>query len=124
MNTSCRYSLGIYLLKHNLIIGCLNFEYNGYVYETSVSFKFEKVEIVPLHFWKEVLCHQVSLDIVGAELVTVNFLCLRDDPEGDRAILEKLPKKCGIVLVVKVKESADAISSFLREKFKAEISCV
>ena len=104
-------------------IGCLNFEYNGYVYEASAS-KFEKVEIVPLHFWKEVLCHQVGLNIVGAEFVTVNFLCLRDDPECDGAVLEKLPKICGVIIVVKVEEITDAVSSFLREKFKAEISRV
>ena len=78
----------------------MNFEYN--VYEASVSSKFEKVEIVPLHFWKEVLCHQIGLNIVGAEFFTVNFLCLRDDPECDRAVLEKLLKKCGIIIIVKV----------------------
>ena len=101
----------------------MNFKYNGYVYEAT-AFKFEKVEVVPLHFWKEVLCHQVSLDIVGAEFFAVDFLCLRDDPECDRAVLEKLPKICGVIIVVKVEEFTDAISSFLRKKFKAEISCV
>ena len=105
-------------------ISCSDFESNNYVYEDSEFSKFEKVEIVPLHFWKEVLCHQVSLDIVGAELVTVNFLCLRDDPECDGAVLEKLSKKCGIIIVVKLEELTDGISSFLREKFKAEISRV
>ena len=109
-----------------MIIGCLNFKYNGYgyVYKASVSSKFEKVEIVPLHFWKEVLCHQIGLNIVGAELFTVDFLCLRDDPECDGAVLEKLSKKCGIIIVVKLEELTDGISSFLREKFKAEISRV
>ena len=77
-----------------------------------------------MHFWKEILCHQVSLNIVGAEFGTVNFLRLRDDPECDGAVLEKLPKKCGMIIIVKVEESADTISSFLGEKFKAEISCV
>ena len=103
-------------------ISCSDFESNSYVYKASEFSKFEKVEIVPLHFWKEVLCHQVSLNIVGAELVTVNFLCLRDDPECDRAVLEKLLKKCGIIIVVKVEEFTDGVSSFLREKFPAEIS--
>ena len=105
-------------------ISCSDFESNNYVYEDLEFSKFEKVEIVPLHFWKEVLCHQVSLDIVGAELVTVNFLCLRDDPECDRAVLEKLPKKCGIIVIVEMEEFTDGVSSFLREKFEAKISRV
>ena len=61
---------------------------------------------------------------MGTEFVAVNFLCLRNDPERDRDILEKLSKKGGFIFCFKCIEITDTISSFLREKFETQISCV